>query len=37
VLAVLDPFIRRMSIMKDADWQGGDCYATGRYPTRGEA
>ena len=33
----LDHFIRRMSIMNDADWQGGHYYGTGRYPTRGQA
>ncbi len=33
----LDHFIRRMSIMDDPNWQGGDYYGTGRYPTRGQA
>lgn len=33
----LDHFIRRMSIMNDADWQGGDYYGTGRYPVKGQA
>ncbi|MGE3886766.1 MAG: alpha/beta fold hydrolase family protein [Vicinamibacterales bacterium] len=33
----LDHFIRRMSIMNDANWQDGDYYDTGRYPTRGQA
>lgn len=33
----LDHFIRRMSIMNDADWQGGDYYGTGRYPLKGQA
>jgi len=33
----LDHFIRRMSIMNDANWQDGDYDGTGRYPTRGQA
>lgn len=33
----LDHFIRRMSIMNDADWKGGDYYGTGRYPVKGQA
>jgi homoserine O-acetyltransferase/O-succinyltransferase len=33
----LDHFIRRMSIMNDPNWQQGDFYGTGRYPTTGQA
>jgi len=33
----LDHFIRRMSIMNDPDWQDGNYYGTGKYPTRGQA
>jgi homoserine O-acetyltransferase len=33
----LDHFIRRMAIMNDPNWQGGDYYGTGRYPVVGQA
>ncbi len=33
----LDHFIRRMAIMNDPNWQNGDYYGTGRYPTKGQA
>jgi homoserine O-acetyltransferase len=33
----LDHFIRRMSIMNDPNWQDGDYYGTGRYPSTGQA
>ena len=33
----LDHFIRRMAIMNDANWQDGNYYGTGRYPTKGMA
>jgi homoserine O-acetyltransferase len=33
----LDHFIRRMSIMNDPNWQAGDYYGTGRYPSTGQA
>ncbi len=33
----LDHFIRRMAIMNDSDWQGGNYYGTSRYPVRGMA
>jgi homoserine O-acetyltransferase len=33
----LDHFIRRMSIMNDPNWQEGNYYGTGRYPTKGMA
>lgn len=33
----LDHFIRRLSIMNDPDWQGGNYYASGRYPLKGMA
>jgi homoserine O-acetyltransferase len=33
----LDHFIRRMAIMNDPNWQGGDYYGTGKYPTHGQA
>jgi homoserine O-acetyltransferase len=29
--------LRQWAIMNDPDWQGGDYYNTGRYPTKGVA